>query len=83
MTAADITGIIGVGLILLAYFGQVAGWMNNKNKIFFLLNASGAGLACYASYKINYWPFVMLEGVWLTVSLFGLFRIVTTYKRDR
>jgi hypothetical protein len=28
------------------------------------LNTTGAGLAGYASYLIDYWPFVILEGTW-------------------
>jgi hypothetical protein len=74
MSYNDIIGIIGVGLILLAYFCNTFGWINGKSKVFFLLNIIGAGLACYASYLINYWPFVILEGTWFLVSLFGLVR---------
>jgi hypothetical protein len=36
------------------------------------LNCIGAGLACYASWLIDYYPFVVLEGVWMLVSLFAL-----------
>ena len=72
MSHNDLIGTIGVGLILLAYFCNTFGWLNNKSKSFFLLNIIGAGLACYASYLINYWPFVILEGTWLLVSLVGL-----------
>lgn len=74
MTYNDIIGTLGVGLILLAYFCQTFGWLNSKSKIFFLLNIVGAGLACYASWLISYWPFVVLEGVWFLVSVFGLLK---------
>ncbi|MGC4101364.1 CBU_0592 family membrane protein [Ferruginibacter sp.] len=72
MNYNDIIGTIGVGLILLAYFCNTFGWINNKSKQFFLLNIIGAGLACYASLLINYWPFVILEGTWFLVSVIGL-----------
>ena len=75
MTYNDIIGTIGVGLILLAYFCHTFGWINGKSKLFFLLNIIGAGLACYASWLINYWPFVILEGTWLLVSVIGLIKI--------
>jgi len=78
MSYNDIIGTIGVGLILLAYFCNTFGWINGKSKLFFLLNIAGAGLACYASWLINYWPFVILEGTWLLVSVIGLFK---NYKR--
>ena len=76
MNYNDIIGIIGVGLILLAYFFHTSGWINGRGKLFFLLNIVGAGLACYASILINYWPFVILEGTWFLVSVIGLFRTI-------
>lgn len=72
MSYNDIIGTIGVGLILLAYFCNTFGWINGRSKYFFLINSIGACLACYASWLINYWPFVMLEGTWFLVSIIGL-----------
>jgi hypothetical protein len=69
MNTTDIIGTIGVGLILLAYFCNTFGWINGKSKLFFGLNTVGAVLACYASWLINYWPFVILEGTWFAVSI--------------
>ena len=74
MSYSDIIGTIGVGLILLAYFCNTFSWIHGKSKLFFLLNIAGAGLACYASWLIHYWPFVILEGTWLVVSVIGLFK---------
>ncbi len=74
MTIADSIGTIGVGLILLAYFCNTLGWIDGKGKSFFVLNMVGAGLACSASFLINYWPFVILEGTWTLVSLYGLLK---------
>ncbi|MBC7850766.1 MAG: hypothetical protein H7Y31_13580 [Chitinophagaceae bacterium] len=70
----DIIGTIGVGLILLAYFCSTFKILPAEGRVFFMLNILGAGLACYASYLINYWPFVILEAVWCLVSMIGLFR---------
>ena len=74
MTTNDIIGTIGVSLILLAYFLSTFKWLDPQSRIFYLLNVAGAGLACYASYLIDYWPFVILEGVWTLVSLIGLLK---------
>jgi hypothetical protein len=71
----DWIGSIGVGLILLAYFASTFNFISGKSKLFFLLNTIGAGLACYASYLINYWPFVILEATWMLVSLIALIKI--------
>ena len=70
----DLIGTIGVGLILLAYFLSTFKILSSTSTLFFLLNIVGAGLACYASWLIKYWPFVILEGVWCLVSLIGLMR---------
>jgi hypothetical protein len=70
----DIIGTIGVGLILIAYFCNTFKILPQNGALFFILNAVGAGLACYASVLINFWPFVILEGVWCVVSLIGLTR---------
>ena len=75
MSYNDIIGTIGVGLILLAYFCNTFDWISGNSKTFFLLNIVGAGLACYTSYLINYWPFVILEGTWFLVSLIGFVRV--------
>jgi hypothetical protein len=34
----------------------------------------GAALAFYASLLISYWPFVILEGTWTLVSIYGLMK---------
>jgi hypothetical protein len=80
MSYNDIIGSIGVGLILLAYCGNTFSLIPGEGKLFFTLNAIGAGLACYASLLINYWPFVILEGIWTLVSIIGLIKNFTTSK---
>jgi hypothetical protein len=70
----DWIGTIGVGLILLAYFCSTFKLISSESKTFFLMNVVGAALACYASYLINYWPFVILEATWTLVSLIGLLK---------
>ena len=75
MNMTDIIGTIGVGLILLAYFLNIFSLLSKENKVFFLLNITGAGLACYASWMIDYWPFVVLEGTWFLVSVAGFLKI--------
>ena len=74
MNLNDWVGTIGVGLILFAYFAGTFNLISGKGRVFFILNAIGAGLACYASYLIAYLPFVILEGTWMLVSLIGLIK---------
>ncbi len=74
MSYNDIIGTIGVGLILVAFFCNTFGIIQREGKLYFILNILGAGIACYASFLISYWPFVILEGVWTIVSVVGLFK---------
>lgn len=76
MNFTDIIGTVGVGLILLAYFSNIFSIIQKEGKLFFLLNITGAGLACYASWLIHYWPFVILEATWTVVSVAGLLKTV-------
>ena len=74
MAYNDIIGSIGVALILIAYFLNTERLIPVNGKLFYVMNVIGAALACYASFLINYWPFVILEGTWVLVSIYGLMR---------
>jgi len=70
----DIIGTIGVALILVAYFLHTEKLLRPDGKGYYVLNTIGAALACYASLLIGYWPFVILEGTWTLVSIYGLMK---------
>jgi hypothetical protein len=76
MSYADITGASGVFLLLLAFVLAGLKRIDSQRPFYFLLNTIGAGMACYASFLIQYFPFVILEGVWAVVSVVGLIRSV-------
>jgi hypothetical protein len=71
MSYSSIVGTIGVTLLLAAFFLQLFGFLS-QGRVYILLNIIGAGLSCYASVLIRYWPFVVLEGCWVLVSILGL-----------
>ena len=72
MNFTDWIGFLGVFQILLAYVLNALGKTSNKSLIFILLNFVGATMACIASILLNYWPFIILEGIWSLVSLYSL-----------
>lgn len=74
MSFSDTIGATGVALLLIAFFMNLFKLLKQGSKIYLLLNFIGAGLACYASYLINFIPFVVLEGAWTAVSVIGLAR---------
>jgi len=76
MNTNDIIATIGVGLILLAYFFNIFAIIKKDGSLYFILNILGAGLAGYASYLIDFIPFVILETTWVIVSVFGLVKSI-------
>ena len=76
MAYNDIIGTIGVAIILLAYFLNTASIIIKNGRLFYVMNIIGAALATYASFLIDYWPFVILEATWTLISIYGLMRIM-------
>lgn len=74
MNTNDFVGTIGVSLLLIAFFLNLFGFISQDGKFYILMNLLGAGIACYASVRIGFVPFVILEGTWALVALFALVR---------
>ncbi len=74
MNATDLIGFVGVFLILTAYFLNINNRIDSSDVKYILLNLIGAGLACLASILLEYYPFVLLEGIWTLVSLIALIK---------
>jgi hypothetical protein len=77
MTRADITGTLGVSLLLIAFLLQILKVVKSDSPVYSLLNVLGAGLAGYSSYLLNFLPFIVLESFWVLVSLFSLYKNLT------
>ncbi|MES2514856.1 MAG: hypothetical protein V4580_11960 [Bacteroidota bacterium] len=74
MSYTDVISTIGVSLILLAFFLNTFNYLEEKSKLFFLLNMVGGAFACYGSILLNSLPFIILEGTWSLVALVGLIK---------
>jgi hypothetical protein len=70
----DIINSVGVSLILLAFLLLTLKKVDSKSKTYNLLNLLGAGLACYGSVLIHAVPFIVLEGIWCLVAIYGLIK---------
>ena len=75
MTITDWIGATGVTILLLAYFLNLADRISQHSVMYAGLNFLGAGIACFASVLLHYWPFIILEGAWTLVSLVALVRL--------
>jgi hypothetical protein len=68
MNLSTFTGSLGVTILLVAFVLNMLKIIQTESLAYPLLNFIGAGIACFASYLISYFPFVILEGVWAVVS---------------
>lgn len=75
MQISDIIATIGVSLLLLAFFLQIFKFIQTESAIYGWLNLFGTTIAGYASWLIPFLPFVVLEGVWSLVAIYGLIKI--------
>ncbi|MBV8389405.1 MAG: hypothetical protein JO080_06370 [Mucilaginibacter sp.] len=73
MKVSDIIASIGVIILLIAFLLNLYKKLPAENKIYSLLNFVGAGICCFASWMVSFYPFVILEGVWAFVALVSLF----------
>ena len=76
----DWTGFTGVAILLLAFLLNLFKKISSNSLPYIIMNIIGAGLACLASWLINYIPFVVLEATWMLVSIFGLIRYLRNKK---
>lgn len=76
MNFATIIGLIGVSLLLGAFFLNLFNYIKTKSKAYIILNILGAALSGYSSYLIHFFPFVILEGVWAIVAFIGLIKVL-------
>jgi len=71
---SDIIASIGVAILLLAFLLNLLKKLRQDSVSYSVLNVIGAGFACYASWLIHFWPFVVLEGTWCLAAAVVLLR---------
>jgi nucleoside recognition membrane protein YjiH len=74
MPFSTLVGSLGVSLLLVAFFANLFGWLRASSYPYILLNVAGGALSAYASWLIDYLPFVVLEGTWAAVAAAALVR---------
>mgnify|MGYP000680762512 FL=1 len=76
MSVSDSLGTAGVSLLLLAFLLILSKKIQVESVSYTLLNMVGAPLCGVAAYLVSFYPCVVLEGVWVLVSLYALFKFV-------
>jgi hypothetical protein len=75
MKLSDIIASIGVIILLIAFLLNLYRKLSAESKVYSLLNLIGAGVCCFASYMIRFYPFIILEAIWAFVALISLFKV--------
>ncbi len=75
MSAGEWIGTLGVSILLIAFALNLLKKLQANSKLYLFLNVLGGALACLSSVLIQFWPFVVLEGVWAIASLVMLLRL--------
>ena len=72
LSLGEIFGSVGVALLLISFLMNLLKKWSQDSLPYILMNTIGAGLACASSVLIHFFPFIILEGTWMLVSLFAL-----------
>lgn len=73
---ADIIGIIGVAILVLAYYLLQSNRITSASVLYSLMNLIGAGFILYSLILEWNTPAVIMESVWIVISLSALFRAI-------
>lgn len=72
----QLISLLGAALILAAFAANVFEKLNNQSAAYHWLNLVGAGCLTYTAIVGRQWGFILLEGVWTLVSVYGLVRLL-------
>lgn len=71
----QILATLGACLVLLAYWTQQRGIFLPTHRLYLSMNLVGASLMTFVAIHDRRLGFILLEGIWALVSLYGLIRI--------
>lgn len=75
MAWTDVVGLVGIGLIVLAYFLLQTERITSVQLSYPLLNLIGALLHLFSLLYAWNWASVVIEVFWIAISVYGLWKV--------
>jgi len=72
---AQLVQVVGAVLILLAYAAAQFSLLDQRSRTYLVLNLLGAVVLTALAWRERQWGFLLLEGVWTLISLWGLIQV--------
>ncbi|HEX3589301.1 MAG TPA: hypothetical protein VHV74_06690 [Pseudonocardiaceae bacterium] len=69
---AQLVQIVGSLLVLSGFAASQLGWLDQRSRIYLVLNVAGSATLAVEAALGAQWGFLLLEGVWAIVSVIGL-----------
>ncbi len=76
MLLDDWLGTLGVFILLVAFALNLLGRLDHRSRTYQGLNVVGAAVLGIVAWRIEFMPFVVLEAVWVGVSLLVFFHLI-------
>jgi hypothetical protein len=74
--------VVGALLILAGFAGAQFGFLSQRSNSYLILNLIGSAILAWLAWDDRQWGFLLLEGVWALVSLWGLIQLAREPRQE-